>query len=256
MISELYLAWQDAHSRRWFVIGKLGRSSRGFTFEYLRGATDAESIAGFQVLMPFPRFDWLYESNDLFPFFKTRMMSASRPDYREYMEWLGLDLRDADPFEVLSRSEALHATDRFRVYSGPVNRVHGGQPYSIFRFPLHGLRHATPSSQERALSLRANESLLLMRDSQNPQDRQALAFRTSETEDQDLYLMGYCPRYYASELGRALDQPADISVYVERVNPEPAPWNIRVIVRAEVKGFAGAWMSSSEYESLAVPVSA
>ena len=109
-------------------------------------------------------------------------------------------------------------------------------------FLLHGLSHMAPEAQDRALSLQSGESLLVMRDFQNPKDELALALRTAEQYPGDVHIIGYCPRYLRNDIltlmanGLGENSPR---VTVVRVNPPPAPIQYRVLCKVEMGWRAG-----------------
>ncbi len=76
----------------------------------------------------------------------------------------------------------------------------------------------------------------MMKDFQNPVDVKALALRTAERQEQDMYLVGYCPRYLNSDFAKLIDaDESGITATVERVNPPPAPVQFRVLCRLEAR---------------------
>src|SRR5262249_39272434 len=95
-----------------------------------------------------------------------------------------------------------------------------------------GLNHVPEGSLERAMFLVPGEPLLAMRDFQNPFDSDAVALRTAERYDKDLYMVGYCPRYLRSEILRLIDLGFQPRITVERVNRAPAPRQYRLLCKA------------------------
>jgi hypothetical protein len=68
---RLLVAWQNPNTRRITLVGVLEHSAGRYCFRYLRAALDTQ---GFR---PFPGFDNLrrrYESEQLFPLFRQRLM--------------------------------------------------------------------------------------------------------------------------------------------------------------------------------------
>ena len=92
-----------------------------------------------------------------------------------------------DPVAILSRSGGQRGTDSFEVFPCP-ERNEDGQ-YQ-FHFLVHGLSHMAADAVERAERLVPGETLLVMKDIQNSQDARALALRTSERFQGDMYLVG------------------------------------------------------------------
>src|ERR1035437_8026293 len=116
------------------------------------------------------------------------MVPKSRPEYRDYLQWLGLDESETDDLEVLARSGGIRATDSLEIFPRP--EPNSENAYEGYFFS-HGLRHLTRENVIRAKSLRPGDRLYLTRDIQNEYDPNALLIRT----DNPLAFVGYCPRY-------------------------------------------------------------
>lgn len=227
-MKTLFLAWQDPSSRSWFPIGRLQAESKQFVFVYTQGAKKAEAEGRFQSLPSFPDFDKVYQSDNLFPLFANRVMRPSRPDYKNYLEYLNISQHPDDPIVILSRSGGKKATDHLEVFPCPEPDQNG--LYHIHFF-IHGLRHRPSSAIERVSSLNSHELLYLMHDFQNSHDSQALALRT-----EDSHMIGYCPRYLADDIHKILSQdPTPLHVHVERINPAPAPIQFRLLCNMTAK---------------------
>ncbi len=135
-----------------------------------------------------------------------------------------------DPVGILARSGGRRVTDTLEVVPGPERDDEGRY---LVRFLLHGLSHMSPAAIQRVGILKAGDPLLLMRDFQNPRDSQAVAVRTAETFPGDVYLVGYCPRYLKRDFAKASAVEVDaLRVSVVRVNPPPAPVQLRVLCEA------------------------
>jgi hypothetical protein len=200
----LFLAWQDPVGRTWF-----------------------------------PDIQSMYESDELFPLFQNRLLPKSRPEYKSMLKWLSVAETQDDPVAILARSGGQRATDTFEVFPCPEPTSEG--TYQT-HFLLHGLSHMPKEAANRALSLHPGESLLVMRDFQNPNDELALALRTAEAYPGDVHIVGYCPRYLRNDLLTLMESGlGDNSpqVTVVRVNPDPAPIQYRVLCRAEMRWGVG-----------------
>jgi len=227
-MTSLFLAWREPNARRWFPIGRLQSHGGLFSFAYTAGAMNAKELSQFEPLPSFPRFDQAYVSDELFPLFSNRLMPKSRPDYRQYRDWLDLENGETDPVVILARSGGQKATDTLQVF--PCPDVDDQNRYTL-HFLLHGIRHMSPHSGERCLNLLPGESLLLMKDVQNPEDPKALALRTNEKVEQDLHILGFCPRYLCDDFRVLLDE-GHLHVEVKKVNTPPAPIHFRVMCKA------------------------
>jgi HIRAN domain len=243
-MKTLFLAWQDPTSRSWFPIGRLTFESNIYSFVYTQGALNAAQESAFQPLYSFPDFERVYKSEVLFPLFANRVMRSSRPDYTDYIDWLNIPHHKDDPITILSRSGGKKATDHFEVFPCPEPDRNG--LYHIHFF-LHGLRHRQQAAIERVNTLKACEPLYVMHDVQNSYDSLALALRTD-----DEYLIGYCPRYLATDIHELLKQDSKlVNVHVERVNLVPAPIQLRLLC-----SITAEWpsdfhpFSSDEYQPL------
>ncbi len=223
----LFLAWQDPKGRAWYPVGRLRLDGGTYQFVYTEGACQANRAGNFQPFAPFKRFDLVYESNELFPLFANRVPPSSRPDYGAFVRYLNLPQDPDDPVAILARSGGRRATDSFEVFPCPERDVDG--VYHIHFF-AHGLRYLPSSSMERIAQLEPGEQLLLVPDPQNPHDPNALRLKTNDTLETDRHLVGYCPRYLTLDafrvIGCCLEPP---KVTVERVNPPPAPLQLRLL---------------------------
>lgn len=187
-----------------------------------------------------------YQSEELFPLFANRVLPKSRPEYREYMEWLGLSKQGHDVMDELSRTGGLRATDSLELFPCPAPDAN--KNYEVYFFS-RGLRHMNADNQERARRLEPGENLYLMRDLQNEFDSMALLVRTGDP----ISLVGYAPRYYSGEFTRLLQSAGQgkVKVSVERVNSN-APLQYRVLCKLSSpwpSNFAPC--SKGQYEALA-----
>jgi hypothetical protein len=137
-LKTLFLAWQDPHSRSWFPIGKLTQEHEIYEFSYLQGALEAKDKAGFEPIVSFPYFDQHYRSSDLFPLFANRLLRPSRPEFKDFVQWLNIPEQEDDPIALLARSGGKRKTDNFEVFPCPERDADGN--YHIHFF-THGLRY-------------------------------------------------------------------------------------------------------------------
>jgi hypothetical protein len=201
-------------------VGKLTFDGSVYQFVYTKGAQKSPRF------IPFGRMTDLrvtYESDELFPLFANRLLSKSRPEYRELLRWLNLREHDDDPLALLARTGGLRETDSMEVFPCP-ERTSKNQ-YHVHFF-VHGIRHLPERAIESIEKLKEGEPLFLMQDLQNPYDPLALALRTHDPAT----FVGYCPRYLSEDLLTILsERGADaVSVTVERVNRE-APLQLRLL---------------------------
>ncbi len=178
--------------------------------------------------MPFGRMtklDTEYVSTDLFPLFANRVLPRTRPEYRDYLRWLGLTETQHDELEELARTGGLRATDTLELI--PCPEPTAANRYEVFFFS-RGLRHLHEENQQRAARLTAGERLYLMQDLQNTHDPMALLLRTGNP----VTLVGYAPRYYSAEFTTLIGLVGQeaVTVTVERVNLD-APLQYRVLCK-------------------------
>ena len=221
-MKSLFLAWQDPNARTWFPVGRLTHEHGLYRFSYLQGALEAREQAGFEPILSFPQFDYRYVSSDLFPLFANRLLRPSRPEYKDFIQWLNIPEHQDDPIALLARSGGKRKTDNFEVFPCPEQEADGN--YHIHFF-THGLRHFPEAEQQHVQTLPPDTPLWLMHDLQNPFDSRALVLRTA-----DRHQVGYCPRYLAQDLYELVSKfPEQVKAKVERVNPSPTPLQFRLL---------------------------
>jgi hypothetical protein len=227
-MSTLFVAWQSPEPRRaWFPIGRLDAAGDdSFLFRYTQGALDAESSAGFQPLVSFPDYYQRYESSELFPVFKNRVLDPARKDFAEYLGWLDLDPAHADPIEILALTGGERQTDSLEVF--PRILKHADQSFTC-RFFLHGLRHVSEAARNRANGLTAGTALQVAVELNNPAGPLAIQLQTA-----DCHMIGWAPRYLVDDLIDVINRHPQVSATIVRVNEHGAPLARRILV--ELKG--------------------
>lgn len=99
-MTQLYVAWKQPDSGEWIPVARLARTTSGsYRFNYTQGAYRASDFFPFSGL---ERMDVVYESATLFPMFSNRLISKSRPEYADYLRWLGLAGGGKDPMAMLA----------------------------------------------------------------------------------------------------------------------------------------------------------
>lgn len=246
-MDTLFLAWQDPTERRWHPVGRLDRTNGTYTFVYTKGAAEARD-QGFTPIVSFPDFDARYEADEIFPLFANRVLSPNRPEYNDFVEWLSIPKHEADPIAILARTGSDRQADTLEIFPLPQRE---GDAYHVHFF-LRGLRHQAPNAIDRVKSLEIGERLCMMADFQNEHDPDAIALRTDEQHEQDLHLLGYLPRYLASELKCVERENLEEAVVtVERVNPPPAPVHFRVLCSMTMRWLSDFQpFSMEEYQPL------
>ncbi|MBK1988274.1 DNA-binding protein [Sphaerospermopsis aphanizomenoides BCCUSP55] len=248
-MKTLFLAWQNPKSRAWFPVGRLSFDGIYYQFVYTQGAKEAQANFGFQLLYSFPALNRVYTSAELFPLFSNRVMRRSRPDYKNYIKLLNIPESEDDAISILSRSGGRKVTDHYEVFPCPEPDENG--LYKIHFF-AHGLPYFPPSAIERIHQLQTQEMLYLANEFQNPHDSKSLLLCTK-----DHYIVGYCPRYLVDDVFKLKEKNSEINVQVERVNPVPAPLQLRLLCNLTAK-----WpedfspFSSREYQPILADIPA
>ncbi len=218
----LFLAWQDPNSRSWFPIGRLTFDGARYKFVYTQGVKEAQQKCSFAPLSSFPHLEKVYTSTHLFPVFSNRLMSRSRPDYANFLQWLNISDHEDAPLTILARSGGKRETDSLTVFPCPEPDAAGQYQLHFF---AHGLRYLPKSAIEQINRLEPGEKLWLAHEFQNPHDSQALTLHT-----ENHYIVGYCPRYLRSEVFELLwKDPTSVDLRVERVNLSPTPLQYRFL---------------------------
>jgi hypothetical protein len=205
MIKYIYLAWQDQNTRRWHVIGRLSRTEESYEFRYTKGV---QNIQNFVHLPTMSDHKKTYHSTELFSLFKNRIMPKSRPDYSNYISWMGLNTENVDELASLAISGGEKETDFFRIIPNP--EKNDTDKYS-FKFFVHGLSHMLDEAKQRAQSLSNGDTLYLMPDPQNNKDCLALALRS----DDPPCLIGYIPAYLTKVIQVNKEAPMQMFILCE-----------------------------------------
>ncbi|ELS02433.1 hypothetical protein Xen7305DRAFT_00021470 [Xenococcus sp. PCC 7305] len=240
----LFLAWQDYKSRLWFPIGRLTFDGKRYQFVYLKGGKDAERKSGFKPLVCFPQWDEVYYSNHLFPVFANRLMSRSRPEYKNFVKRLNIPFDKEDPMVLLARSEGKRETDALTVFPFPEVNEEGKYELCFF---AHGLPYLPKGAISRIEKFQVGDKLWLAHEFQNEYDPKALAFTTQEH-----YIVGYCPRYLLSNVFDILMQsPELVDVRVEHINHSSIPLRFRLLCKMTYSTLDGLQpFSQTEYQPI------
>lgn len=243
----VFLAWQDPVSRAWFPIGRLSVEHGGhYRFVYTQGFADVVAKGGLRPLIGFSDPTQVYESTELFPLFKNRIMSRGREEYATYLERLNLDEASA-PLELLARSAGRRSTDSFEIFPYPLVYPTADAPRYHLEFFVHGLRHRTPEAIARAESLRPDDALTLFFDDDNPKDEHAVGLKSD-----DGCLLGFVPRYFGADLALLRAAGVRPEVEVVQVNLPPAPIQHRLLARLDAPWTPDAPpLSDRQYQPLA-----
>lgn len=239
----LFLAWQDKQSRQWFPVGQLDADveRQHYRFRYTGGAKRAQREANFPLLLDFPELSGDYQSAELFPLFRNRVIAPGRSDRTDYLNNLDLP-ESANPVEILSANGGSRVTDAYEVFPKIVKCADGS---FTCRFFLHGWRYVNQSAQERINTLNKGEELYVTLELTNPATKLAVQIKTT-----DYHIIGWVPRYLVADMVAEMVGPPKYSAHVVRVNPQPAPSKQRVLIE-----MSGCWethepMSDEDFRPL------
>jgi len=224
-MKELFLAWREPTKREWIVVGKLWQKDKKYYFGYTKGVKKAKESGNFNEFGVMQNINKIYVSDELFPIFKNRILNKSRPEYLDYIKWLGFEDK-VSPLEELSRTNGLRATDSLQIFEKPKPR--NGK--FIIHFFSHGIRHLPLTYQERINHLKEGENLYIAKDIQNKYDKYALFLRT----DDPVEIVGYIPRFYTKDINKLIDINGNnnIEVKIKKINLD-APKQFQLLCRLE-----------------------
>lgn len=235
-MNTLYIAWQDPQTRYWHTVGRLSRNDSGYHYAYTCGALASER---FTYLGRMNDLHATYHSDSLFPLFSNRLLEPSRPEYPEYLGWMGIG-NQTDKLELLARSGGYRGTDRLCVYPDVQSGSDGSAEFFFFS---HGLRHLERQELDAIHQLQSGRRLTLIQDSKNIHDNHALLII-----DGQKVRVGYCPRYLSQSLHDHVRNDL-IEVRVEKLNLD-APLHFRLLCKASLQLGAGCSLYFSEEHKL------
>jgi len=224
-MKTLFVAWQQPISREWIPVARLEHENGRFRFSYTRGVFRAQNF------LPFNRMhqlDAIYESTSIFPLFANRIISKSRPEFKDYLRWLGLDTASDDPLSILALTGGIRGTDSIEIFEPPSINENTVLELSFF---VRSLSHMPKEAISHIGGLNPGDKLYLMRDCQNDFDENAVALRTGSQP----FFIGFCPKYYAQDLNNLLSiESTDLQATVKSVNRD-APLNMRLLCHVSAK---------------------
>jgi hypothetical protein len=231
MTQRLVVAWQHPVERSIDPVGFLTYDGHIYRFTYVRNAL---RVKDFRPLLGFADLHRGYSSEELFPLFAQRAMDPRRPDYRRYVERLGLE-GEPGPWEQITRSQGRRQGDTLQLLPEPT--LDGDELTCLFL--VHGIRHAheaprildgrefqvTRQQVETALDqLVPGAQLTLGSEPGNPVNPLAIMVVGSGVP------VGWVPDLLAEDVHRLM-RSANVTVTVEHVNGPDAPWHLRLLAR-------------------------
>lgn len=207
--SYLYLIWKDPQTRRNFTVGKLCRGEK-YTFEYCDEADEAVAC-GWNKLDAFSGKQ-VYQSDNLFPVFSSRLPDRKRRDIAKILEKYGLS--EFDEFELLRKSQGRLPIDTYEF----IDPIFSDEQTIEREFFVMGVRHTALCKGNDCHLLpapAAGELLRLEEERDNPYDPFAIRVLTKEGVH-----LGYVPRYYNQAVLDRLKKGMSYSCEVVEVHPD------------------------------------
>jgi len=220
----LRVVWQDPETRQFHEVATLrlpAGDGEDIGFEYRRPLP-----AAFSPFPAFPDAGRTYRSDRLFPFFRNRVMSPSRPDYDDYLDALGLTREGATPFEMLARTGGARATDTVQVVPEPTVAEDGATEQL---FLASGVRHLD-GHEEVLAGLSPGDELIMRDEPDNPYDDRAVLLDAEANRP-----VGWIPSYMLDEVHKHRQGIDPVRVFVERVNGPGTPAHLRLLCRLRVE---------------------
>jgi hypothetical protein len=202
---------QDDHTRRYERLGVLECSDEGYTFRY-----DPNLAAAVRPLVGFDDLARTYRSRHLFPLFDERVASPRRPDYDQWLSWLGLPHVEVHPMEFLARSGGRRRGDRIELIPLAEPDVTGTVDQLCL---VHGVRYFD-RAEEVLRELRAGDAVEIVPDPANRAN--PLALRVWRDHP-----FGYVP----DPLVDLVSSLRERSAVVEHVNGPEAGRHLRCLIR-------------------------
>ena len=229
---QLIVTWQNPEIRAVYPVGVLAKEHDYYSFAYLKRVSKA---TGFRPFAGFEDMSRLYQSDTLFDFFESRVLSAKRPDFRSYVEKLDLEVHQATPWELLVKSSGRTKGDTVQLF--PVPRESEGK----LRLPIliSGTRYLMEKSvgflgktdgnyppqvlEDILAGLEPGQKLDIVRETANPSSTVArLALEAAGRP------IGYLPEWIAEETDSLIEQGL-VELLVKRVNPPEVGWHMRLL---------------------------
>lgn len=208
--SFLYVIWKNPRTKRNYIVGKLEKAAKGFSFEYCDEYKDALND-GWSFIESFPE-DKKYESNILFPVFQSRLPDRKRKDLPQILKKYGLD--NYDGFELLKNSGGRLPIDTFE-FIDPIFDDDKTIERSFYLVVFHDLSLCKGHNCNERPFLKGEMNLILSREEDNPFDKDAVCVKTQEGE-----YLGYIPRYYSKSVSSRLDKGMSYSCTVLEIENE------------------------------------
>lgn len=203
----LYLVWKDPESRRNFTVGQLIRED-GFRFQYIKEYQQAKQY-GWGLLEAFPE-DKVYESEQLFPVFSSRLPDPKRRDMQSILRKYGLT--EYDGFALLQKNGGKLPIDTYEF----IDPIFMEDEKIAREFFVMGIRHVTScggTDCQLLPKVSEGEELILVRQPDNQQDAYAVCVMTQANEH-----LGYVPRYYSQVVYQRMAAGETYTCRIQEIN--------------------------------------
>ena len=212
------IAWRNRVLRSIHDVAVLDADPGVYRFQYCPGV---ERVEGFRPFIGFPDFARVYESARLWPFFDLRVMDRKRPDYEQYVNWLGLST-EADRLDILARNGGEQKGDTVSLVEAPAVDDDGATSAT---FIVRGSGHAVRShgSESTIAGLRHGEALDARDDVTNEANPAAILLTAAGAP------VGWIPDLLIEYAREVVGSGGSITVLQN--NGPSAPWHMRLLVR-------------------------
>jgi hypothetical protein len=200
----------------------------GQWFRFRYDVSAIEGLENFEAFSNFPDTSYEYESPELFPFFRNRVISPTRPEYPTVLSALALG-SDATPIELLERSGGERATDTIQIFAIPEPDDRG---IVTAVFPAHGVRHI-PDAAERIERLRPGDILEFQDNVSNTYNPHAVLVMAGEP-------VGWVPDFLLDMIKKLVTNYGQYRLTVEAASGPEVPYHFRLLCRLEVQD-ASTW---------------
>jgi hypothetical protein len=239
-MKSVFVMWQDlTGTRMWHPVAKLTqKSEQSYIFEYTKGSLQKNFVS-------FPNMEnksTFYQSENLFTFFRNRLIPESRPEHNNMFEWSGLSVESKDYLELLAVSGGVKKTDHFRIVDIPVKQNN----FYRVKFFVSRINYLTSDERNNFRHLVEGERLNFEFDEVNTVDDDAtILLREANTK------VGYLPHYLCRDLKKLLllNAKNEIEATVLKVNHNaPVQFKLLCKLKAPWKDEFEPF-SDSEFES-------
>jgi hypothetical protein len=219
-MKSIFIAWQDKVTRCWHPVAKLTYDDikKVYRLNYTKGAILNPRFKKFSHLDDVKK---VYESEEIFPFFRNRLVNKNRAEYRDILNWLDINSEE-NAIDILSITGAERSTDNFRVI--PLPKKYGLDEYRI-DFLCNGISHLSDYEKSNIQTLNKETAISYKLES-HPYDNNAVAL----FDDEKGMKIGYCPRYLSSDIRELITHSKikEKKFSIRKVNPD-APYQYKLL---------------------------